>query len=126
MGITFDFSDFDRGTEDMSKAVQNKTIDKALDAGAKPIVKYMDRNVAVDTGVTKDSLGELRKEGSGTDRKILLGVTSDDRDVVERAYYDEYGTELQVARHWLKKSFEQGKKEAEEAIIAKLKEELGL
>lgn len=126
MGIEFDFSDFEKAIEDMSKKMQNKTLDKALDAGKAPVLKAMDRNVAVDTRELKGNLGEIKKQGSGAGRQSVLGVISKDRNVVERAYYDEYGTECQAARHWMKKSFTQAKDEAEKAIVEVLKEELGL
>lgn len=126
MGIEFDFSNFEKAIEDMSKKMQNKTLDKALDAGKAPVLKAMDRNVAVDTRELKGNLGEIKKQGSGAGRQSVLGVTSKDRNIVERAYYDEYGTECQSARHWMKKSFTQAKDEAEKAIVEVLKEELGL
>ena len=126
MGLTFDFNQVYEVIEDMTDKMQNETFDKALNEGNKPIINAMKKNISVDTGETKASIGEIKKKGSGSNRESIMGIKSTDRNIIERAYYDEHGTERQVARHSMKKSFSQSKDEAEEAIVKTLKKELGL
>lgn len=126
MGLEFDFSGLTSRFDNMAKKMQNVTLDKALDAGKKPILDTMERNVLVDTSELKDNLGEIKKQGSGTARKSIIGINSEDRNVIERGYYAEYGTERQAASHWMKRSFNESKEQAKNKMIEVLKEELDL
>lgn len=126
MGLNFDFSNLNKRLDDMAKKSQTSTLDKALDSGKEPILESMNKNVLVDTGELQGSLGEIKKTGSGRKRTSLLGINSNDRNVIERGYYAEYGTECQVASHWMKKSFIEAKEEAKTRMIQTLKEELNL
>lgn len=126
MGLEVDFSKLSSRFDRMAKKMQNSALDKALDAGKKPVIEAMERNVLVDTSELKGNLGELKKQGSGTGRKSIIGITSEKRNVIERGYYAEYGTECQAASHWMKKSFDESKGEAKDKIINTLKEELDL
>lgn len=126
MGLTFDFNQVYEKIEDMSNKMQNETLDKALEAGSKPIIKSMEQNVLVDTGLLKSDLGEIKKTGSADNRKIEIGIKSNDRKIVERGYYAEYGNECQAASHWMKKSFNNSNNEAVEEIKKTLKSELNL
>ena len=126
MGLEVDFSKLNSRLDSMAKKMQTAALDKALDEGKKPIIEAMERNVLVDTSVLKNSLGELKKQGSGTKRTSVIGIDSEDRNVIERGYYAEYGTERQAASHWMKKSFHEAKGEAKDNIIKTLKEELDL
>ena len=116
MGLKFDFSDLEDALVGISKKASEQILDNALDAGAKPILKSMDKNVPVDTGKLKGSLGVIKKEGSGVNRKIHLGSTSADREIVARAYYQEYGNSNMNGKKWLKKSYNQSKEDAINAI----------
>lgn len=116
MGLKFNLSDLEDALADMSKKATETMIDKALDAGAKPVLKAMDKNVPVDTSALKKSLGEIKKEGSKTNRKIHLGSTSNDREIVVRAYYQEYGNNSMNGKKWMKKSYNNSKDEAMDAI----------
>lgn len=124
MGFTFSTEELEQELVSMSKKLQNEVLDEVLDEGAKPVLKAMDKNVPIDTGELSDSLGEIKKEGSGTNRKIHLGSTSTKRKVVERAYYQEYGNSSMLGKKWMKKSYEQSKDEAVEAIADSLTKNL--
>ena len=116
MGLKFDFSDLEDALVGISKKTSEQILDNALDAGAKPMLKSMDKNVPVDTGKLKGSLGVIKKEGSGVNRKIHLGSTSADREIVARAYYQEYGNSNMNGKKWMKKSYNQSKEDAINAI----------
>lgn len=106
MGFSFDLSELEDALAGINKKTSESVIDKALEAGAKPVLKAMDKNVPVDTSELKKSLGEIKKEGSKTNRKVHLGSTSSNREIVARAYYQEYGNSYMNGKKWMKKSYE--------------------
>lgn len=120
MGFEFNFEELEDALVGISKKASEQVLDRALDAGAKPVLKAMDKNVPIDTGELSDSLGEIKKDGNKANRKIHLGSTSTKRKVVERAYYQEYGNSSMLGKKWMKKSYEQSKDEAVEAIAESL------
>ena len=106
MGLELNISDLEDALAGISKRSSEQILDNALDAGAKTVLKAMDKNVPVDTGELKKSLGEIKKEGSKTNRKVHLGSTSSNREIVARAYYQEYGNSSMNGKKWMKKSYE--------------------
>ena len=124
MSLDFDFKNIEKKLQTMSKKVSKQTIDKALEAGEEVLLDEMRRNVPVDTGELKNSLGEIRKSGTGLTRKAVIGINSDDREVVERGYYQEHGTKLYNGKKWMKKSSQNSKSEAIQAVANSLKEDL--
>lgn len=124
MGLIFNIEELEDALVGISKKASEQILDKALDAGAKPVLKSMDKNSPVDTSALKKSLGEIKKEGSKTNRKIHLGSTSSDRKIVERAYYQEYGNSSMNGKKWMKKSYNKSKDEAIDAIANSLADNL--
>ena len=124
MGIEFNFDELEDALVGISKKMGEAIIDEALDAGADIVLESMNKYVPVDTGALKKSLGEIKKEGSKTNRKVHLGSTSTDRKIVERAYYQEYGNSSMNGKKWMKKSYNQSKDEAINAIGDSLAENL--
>lgn len=120
MGLIFNMEELEDALAGINKKASEQILDKALDEGAKPVLKSMDKNVPVDTSALKNSLGEIKKEGSKTNRKIHLGSTSSDRKIVERAYYQEYGNSSMNGKKWMKKSYNKSKDEAIDAIANSL------
>lgn len=127
MGLKFDFKAVRTRLEDISKKAQNESLDKALKAGAKPFLKEMDFNLLdhVDTGELKASLGIVSIKGSGTERKIELGSKTEDRNIIERGYYIEYGTCCIVGSHWMKRAYISAESEGKEIMFSTLWKELG-
>ena len=126
MGLKFDFSKVKQRLATLDTKAQKEVLDRALDAGNKEVLKALEINVPVNTGITKENLGEISKIGSSTDRKSKLGVKSKEKSMVARVFYTEYGNRRQVGTHWMKKSFNQSKAEAKKKIIASLKRDLKL
>ena len=124
MGLIFNMEELEDALAGINKKASEQVLDKALDAGAKPVLKSMDKNVPVDTSELKNSLGEIKKEGSKINRKIHLGSTSSDRKIVERAYYQEYGNSSMNGKKWMKKSYNKSKDEAIDAIANTLADNL--
>ena len=115
---------FEKRLQTLSKKASKETIDKALEAGEEVILDEMRKNVPKDTWDLHNSLGELRKSGSGLNRKAIVGINSDNRDIIERGYYQEHGTKLYNGKKWMKKSSQNSKNEAIKAVADSLKEDL--
>lgn len=124
MGLEFDFAELEDALSGISKKVSEQIIDKALDSGAKISLKAMEKNVPIDTSALKNSLGEIKKEGNKINRKVHLGSTSNNREIVARAYYQEYGNSNMNGKKWMKKSYYQSKDEAINAIGDSLAKDL--
>lgn len=124
MGLEFNFEELEDALVGMSKKASEQVLDNALESGANPVLKSMDKNVPVDTQALKNSLGEIKKEGSKANRKIHLGSISKDREIVERAYYQEFGHSSMNGKKWMKRSYNQSKDEAIEEIGNYLAENL--
>lgn len=126
MPLKFDFSKVRERIETLGKNAQKETLDKALDAGNKEVIETMKINSPFNTGATRADIGEIKKKGSSTDRKSILGVKSDEKSMRARVYYTEYGNRRQVGTNWMKKSFDQSKGKAKKKIIESLKKDLKL
>lgn len=124
MSLDFDFKGIEKRLQTLSKVASKETIDKALEAGEEVILDEMRKNVPKDTWDLHNSLGELRKSGSGLNRKAIVGINSDNRDIIERGYYQEHGTKLYNGKKWMKKSSQNSKNEAIKAVADSLKEDL--
>lgn len=124
MGLEFNFEELEDALSRIDKKTSEKIIDKALDASAVPMLKKLDENVPFDSHELQDSLGEMRKEGNKINRKILLGSTSDKRDVVARAFYQEHGNSYMNGKKWMKKSYNKAKSESLDAMAKSLKNNL--
>lgn len=126
MGIEIDFHNVSARLEEMTKKMQRETLDEILDEGNKPLIESMVQNSPKDTLELSENIGEIKKQGSGLARKSIIGINSDDRSVVERAYYNEYGTSKITGTKWMKRSFNEGKGEANERIKEAIVRKLGL
>lgn len=124
MGLIFSFEEVENALSKLDRKLKNDISDKALDAGVKPVLKELDKNVPVDTGELSDSLGEQKRTGTGAKRKVELGSTSKDRRIVERAYYQEHGHSSMIGKKWMKRSFQNSKDKALEAIGESIAKEL--
>lgn len=124
MGLTFDFKEVRNKLDELSKKATTTLADECLDAGKKPIIDTMKSEVPKATWELHDNLGELKKQGSGTGRKILIGINSEDREVIERGYYQEHGHSRMLGKKWMKRSFELAKTGANQEIIKVLREKL--
>ena len=127
MGLEVNFSSIISKLKDIEKKASREIIDNALKAGGEVVLESLKLEVAVnvyDTGELYDSLnlGEIR--GAGTNKKILIGSQSNDRKVVERNYYNEYGTSSIVGKKHNKRAFQNSKKEANRAIIESIQKDL--
>lgn len=124
MGLNLDSKQLKQRLQLLSKKTGRQTLDKALEAGGKVLVSAMEETVPVDTGELKSCLGKIGIEGSHLDRKILTGISTEDRNIIERGYYQEHGHSTMVGKKWMKRASQNSKKEAVQTMVETLKEEL--
>ncbi len=122
--LEFDFNDLEKKLSQVTKKIGNEAVDRALESAADVTLNAMDLTVPVDTGELKQSLGIIKKSGSGTERKLKVGINSNKREIIERGYYQEHGTRRMVGRKWMKKAAENAKDEAMNTMIESLKESI--
>jgi HK97 gp10 family phage protein len=106
--------------EKMDKAGEN-IFKKALNEGAKPVLKAMKNKVYSilhkRSGELQNNIkmGTVRKGKSGTYSQIV-GVSKGD---ISKAYYgkfSEYGSSHEPARPWIRPAFDESKEEAYQII----------
>lgn len=128
MGLTFDFKEVRNKLDELSKKATTTLADECLDAAEKPIIETMINNCPYDSNNSgvhlKDSLGQIKRSGSGVKRKTNVGIKSNDRKIIERGFHQEYGTARMLGKKWMKKSFEMTKTQANQEIINVLREKL--
>lgn len=130
MGLKIDFSKVQAKLDEMSKKMQGETLNEALEAGAKPVIDALKRNSPYNSKNNgkhlKDTLDKIKIKGSKTNKTIEVGVNSEDRNIIERAYYNHYGTCCIAGNHFMNKAFDESKVEANEEIKKVLKEKLNV
>lgn len=126
MGVQVDFNKVRDKLTQISKKMQKEVLDEALEEGAKPIIEAMKRNVPKDTLKLKYNLRVLKHLDviRGTESKKTIGIDSEDRDIIERGYYQEYGHKNMIGKRWMKRSFREASKASNEAIIKSIKKNL--
>ncbi|MBS6025662.1 MAG: HK97 gp10 family phage protein [Paeniclostridium sordellii] len=129
MGLNVDFNQVKANLMAIQKNLRNNVIDKSLDAGAEIILEEELKNVPVHVpdkknrragGRLKASLGISKKSGSELNRKINIGIQNAKEREVVYGYYQEYGFQrggkAVAGKKWMKKSFNNSVKKANEKI----------
>lgn len=122
MGIEINLEELEFYLTGLSKKISTETIDSILLESSEPCINALEKNVPVDTSELKGTLGVIKIEGDGVNRKIHFGSTSEDRAVVERAYYQEYGHSSMMGTKWISKSAIESYDEALEKMNNKVVE----
>lgn len=122
MGLTIDFNKLQSKIDELSKSVNADKLNTCLNEGEEITIKSIKNNTPVDTSELKNHVGKIKQVGSGLKAKRIIGINSNNRKVVERGYYQEYGTCCISGKHWMKKGFNQANSQASEAIKKSLKE----
>ncbi|CEK29414.1 phage protein [[Clostridium] sordellii] len=127
MGLEFDFNSITKRISNLDKNVQKNITKKALTNAAKITKEELKKEVelkAYDTGALYESIDISDVKSRGTKEFIYVGSISDNRKIVERLYYNEYGTDKMVGKKLLKNTVKRTKGEATDAIIETIQEEL--
>ncbi|MBS6503820.1 MAG: HK97 gp10 family phage protein [Clostridium sp.] len=124
MGLNVDFSKLNNKISKLANKANQKNIDKALDKGDIVLKRAMRNEVPKDTGELKRSIGEINRKGKGTKRTSTVGINSDDREVIERGYYQEHGTKRMSGKKWMKRASKNSKEKVLEVMAKSLKEDM--
>ena len=129
MGLEFDYSKVKANLMTIQKNARKNIIDKSLDAGAEEILKEELENVPVHTpnkknrragGRLKASLGIGKKTGTDLKRKVHVGIQNAQEREVVYGYYQEHGYskggKAVAGKKWMKRSFNNSIKKANEKI----------
>lgn len=124
MGLEIDFSTLIDKLDEIERKLKTEVIDNALEKGADTILEAQKETVPIDTGNLQDSLDKGDKTGSGTNRKITVGIENGDDESIRYGYYQEYGTSDMVGKKWMKKAWNKSVSEANKAIGESLVKDL--
>lgn len=124
MGFEIDFSELIDKLDEIERKLKTEIIDNALEKGADVILESQKETVPVDTGHLEQSLGKGKISGSGTNKKITVGIENGDDESIRYGYYQEYGTSDMVGKKWMKKAWNKSVSEANKAIGESLAEDL--
>lgn len=124
MGFEIDFSELIDKLDEIERKLKTEIIDNALEKGADVILESQKETVPVDTGHLEQSLGKGKISGSGTNKKITVGIENGDDESIRYGYYQEYGTSDMVGKKWMKKAWNKSVSEANKAIGESLAKDL--
>ena len=116
MGIEVNFSGLENRLNQLGKKASKELTDKALNQGAKIILKEQQKNVPVDTGKLKESLEISKPKNSGVRKLVYIGIPNSDDKKAKYGYYQEYGTRHMVGKKWMIKSWQNSIRDANKAI----------
>ncbi len=113
MSLQFDLSSLTKKLSELEKKVQKDVAKKALLAGVEPMEDALKDASPVDTGELRDNIKSAKKIKTKKGRTTIdVGVTGDNRKIVERAYYN------------MNDGFKKGLNPAQEKMLEVLKKEL--
>lgn len=128
MSLEFDMSELTKKLSELEKKASKKIAKKTLLAGAEPMEKSLINAAPEDTGELKRNIKSAKnittKKGNST---IDVGVTRKEgasREVIDRAYYQHYGSRSRAGTYWMNEGFKNGIKPAQQKMAEVLKEEL--
>ena len=125
MSLQFDISQLTKKLSELEKKIQRDVAKKALLEGVEPMENALKDASPVDTGELRANIKSANKikmkKGKTT---IDVGVTGDNRKIVERAYYNHYGSRSRAGTYFMDDGFKKGIKPAQEKIKEVLTKEL--
>ena len=128
MSLEFDLSELSKKLSELEKKASKQIAKKTLLAGADPMEKALVDSAPMDTGELKRNIKSAKnittKKGNST---IDVGVTKKEgaaQEVIDRAYYQHYGSRNKTGTYWMNEGFKKGIEPAKEKMIEVLKEEL--
>ena len=110
------FDKFDTLEKKMAKQISQ---DVARE-GAEELKKTIVKQAPEDTGKLKKSIEVYGISGSGAKTVAKVGINPNQRDELRYGFYQEYGTERMVGKHWLSTGFNNGVGKANDVIKEKL------
>lgn len=128
MGTTFNFDEIYNKLEALERKVSNEIIENALNKGSEPVLKAQRETVPVrsgpEGGKLRRSLGKGKISGSGTRKKMQIGIENAKEREIIYGYYQEHGTSKMVGKKWMKRAWQKSVKKANEEIKKSLVKDL--
>lgn len=125
MSLEFDLSSLTKKLSELEKKVQKYISKKALVAGSEPMEDAIKSSSPVDTGELRDNIKSANKIKTKKGKTTIdVGVTGDNRKIVERAYYNHFGSRSKSPTYWMDDGFKKGLNPAQEKMLEVLKKEL--
>ena len=128
MSLEFDLSELSKKLSELEKKASKQIAKKTLLAGADPMEKSLVDAAPMDTGELKRNIKSAKnittKKGNST---IDVGVTRKEgaaQEVIDRAYYQHYGSRSRAGSYFMDEGFRKGITPAKEKMIEVLREEL--
>ena len=128
MSLEFDLSELSKKLSELDKKASKKIFKSTLLAGANPMERALVDSAPMDTGELKRNIKSAKnittKKGNST---IDVGVTRKEgaaQEVIDRAYYQHYGSRSRAGTYWMDEGFRKGIEPAKEKMIEVLREEL--
>jgi HK97 gp10 family phage protein len=126
MGINFDFGAVEQKLSEMSNKMSKEVTERALKKAGAEVLNEMQNTVPKDTHALEEALEVGQVKGTGTNRKVKVGIPPEKNEKFEYGWYQEVGTEHFVGKKWMKKAYVLSLNDANKVIIEELKRELGL
>ncbi|WP_107602640.1 HK97-gp10 family putative phage morphogenesis protein [Clostridioides difficile] len=125
MSLEFDLSSLTKKLSELEKKVSKDITKKALLEGAEPMEDALKVASPVDTGELRDNIKSANKIKNKKGRTTIdVGVTGNNRKMVERAYYNHYGSRGRAGTYFMDDGFKRGIKPAQQKMVEVLKKEL--
>ena len=125
MSLEFDISSLTKKLSELEKKVKKDVTKKALLAGVEPMEDALKDASPIDTGELRDNIKSAKKIKTKKGRTAIdVGVTGDNRKIVERAYYNHYGARSKAPTYFMDDGFNKGLNPAREKMLEVLKKEL--
>ncbi|UEL48309.1 HK97-gp10 family putative phage morphogenesis protein [Terrisporobacter hibernicus] len=125
MSLEFDMKELTKKLSSLEKKVSKDITKKTLLAGAEPMEKSLISSAPKDTGELKENIKSAKKIQNKKGRSTIdIGVTGDNREVVEKAYYNHYGARSKAPTYFMDDGFNKGIEPAREKMIEVLQKEL--
>lgn len=124
MAMEYDFTKIESKLNDLEKKVAKEITEKALKAGAEPVLEAQLKSVPKDTHKLEESLMIGKITGTGAKKKILIGIDPSKYEQVKYGFYQEYGTTRMNGKKWMKNAYGDSIKQASKIIIDNLVDEL--
>lgn len=125
MSLEFDMSSLIKKLSELEKKVSKDITKKALLEGAEPMEDALKSASPIDTGELRDSIKSANKIKTKKGRTTIdVGVTGNNRKIVERAYYNHYGSRSRAGTYFMDDGFKRGIKPSQQKMVEVLKKEL--
>jgi len=124
MGLKVDFSQLQHQLEEMPKKLSKDLTDNALKKSAIVVLAEQAIEVPKDTHKLEHSLMIGKIKGTGTNRKVQIGINPLLYKQLQYGFYQEWGTKHFAGTHWMKRSWIKSRSLANRIIVNEIQKGL--